>query len=294
MAEEKPVADEAIDRAHRVDLSRRCWANDRAWGKIRADELTGNGKDQVGLKQGVFLLIKIRKEEPIRRIGEGSNRWLHAISREVHPFQEVTDLVSPDAERDLQNFSAGNLLTESRVQTRSGLLDESKVERRCIGDCLDMVFGSEIRVGSRDRGKLSRLQRGQCLSEIGSKIGIGRAAISNIPTGIYTELREVREASDLLRSRRLAARQSSESIQVHRFFALGDQVRVQEGGVALFIERVRGNVLRTIPIQGLESQLVRVLSSVRNSTQFCILLPEIGLDQALQQPVALELQHHHG
>jgi hypothetical protein len=116
-------------------------------------------------------------------------------------------------------------------------------------------------------------------AKVAPKSGLVAAAIANIPTGIHAELHDILEASDLLSSCRLAARQSAAPIEIHRLLALRDQVSVQESSVALFIEIVAGDVLRTVTVQLLQSKLVGILSSPRNSSQLRILLPKIGFNQ---------------
>jgi hypothetical protein len=45
------------------------------------------------------------------------------------------------------------------------------------------------------------------------------------------------------------------------------------------IEGVAGDVLRTVAIEKLESELIIILRALGDAAEFAILLPEIGLDQ---------------
>src|SRR5271155_928417 len=53
LTEEEAIADEAVDRTHRIDLAGRCWANYSACGQIWTDELARYGEDQISLNQGI-------------------------------------------------------------------------------------------------------------------------------------------------------------------------------------------------------------------------------------------------
>jgi hypothetical protein len=59
----------------------------------------------------------------------------------------VSDLVSPNAQRDPQHLKMLHLLTHRCVKTRSTLLNVSKVKGRRIRDHLDMIQIAEISVG---------------------------------------------------------------------------------------------------------------------------------------------------
>ena len=80
--------------------------------------------------------------------------------------------------------------------------------------------------GTGNRRELARGERWQRLSEHGSEIGIGGTSISGIPARVYAEFRQVSETADLLGSRCLTARQSTESIEIHGRRAFGYKVRV--------------------------------------------------------------------
>ena len=148
----------------------------------------------------------------------------------------------------------------------------------------------EIRVGPGDRSELPLEQGGQRLRKRGAEIGVRGAAIAGVPTRIDAELHQVGQSADLLGARRLAARQGAEFIEVHRLCAHRYQIRVQERGVALLVERVAGNVLRAVGIEVHEGRLIAVHRCERRvclhgelarsePPQLGILLPEIGFDQ---------------
>src|SRR6266516_2425383 len=90
-------------------------------------------------------------------------------------------------------------LRQRRIKTSATLLDHRKMETRCIGDCLEVIWGVEIIIVSRNGWKLPCTQPRDGLWEGVSKIGVLRvAAIARPPTGVHSELHEVGEQSDLL------------------------------------------------------------------------------------------------
>src|SRR5580693_2643216 len=97
---------------------------------------------------------------------------------------------------------------------------------------------------------LPNIQTLDCLlSEDGTQIGIGRAAVTNPPTGVYTELLEVREPSCLRDTRHFARRDIAKRIEVDHLLALRSQVRVQESYVAHLIIGIVGDILRHVTIK---------------------------------------------
>ena len=98
-------------------------------GRLRLMNSHGTGKIKFVWRSGVRRRIEVWKRQIVGRIGHRSDRWLHSVAREIHPFQEVTDLVATNAERDFQDLGVRYLLAERRVQARTGLLDETEVER---------------------------------------------------------------------------------------------------------------------------------------------------------------------
>ena len=154
----------------------------------------GTGKDQAGLERadsrGLKKLGNVRPELVRKR----RDRGLHSVARKIDPFQEVRDLVSPNAKRDLKHFQMPHLLTHGRVETRAALLDISEVKGCGIGDHLNMVGMSvEVGIGSGDGGDVVE---GDRLGKRGAEVRIGCAAIANEPTGVDVEVHEVGEATD--------------------------------------------------------------------------------------------------
>src|SRR5579862_6995150 len=159
------------------------------------------------------------------------------------------------------------------------------MERRSIGDDLDVVGIPEIGIGDGDGGAVVD---GNGLRKRGAKIGVCRAAITDEPAGVDVEVHEVGEAADVLRSRRLASLEREELVEVYRLCALRLQVSVEEVGVADFVDGIAGDVLRAIGIEVREGSLIAVqrLAGVylnglaRGETaQLRILCPQITFDE---------------
>lgn len=101
----------------------------------------------------------------------------------------MADLVAADPEGDPQHFRARHLLAKGCIEAGARLLYEPEMERSGVGDGLDMVIRSEIRVVPGDRGELSLEQGGQRLFKFRAEIGVPGAAIADVPAGINAELR---------------------------------------------------------------------------------------------------------
>ena len=175
----------------------------RAVRQVRVDEFAGNGEDQAGLNQIGRLQWWIREKIREREAGYGVRKRrhgrLHAVTCEISPLQEVSDLVSANTDRDLQHFQTGDFTAKRRIETRSTLFDHSEVKSRYIRDRLDMIVSGEVRIGSsveivvvpRNGGNIVESQR---LRESAAEVWIGRTAVANVPTGVDVELHEVGEA----------------------------------------------------------------------------------------------------
>jgi hypothetical protein len=87
------------------------------------------------------------------------------------------------------------------------------------------------------------------------------------------------KAFDLCGPCGLAARQSTDLVEVHGLLAAHDEVCVQKLRVTLFIEGITGYVLRSIPIKLLEGILVSILGTGGDAAQLRILLPEVGFNE---------------
>jgi len=66
-------------------------------GKIRANELGRNWEDQAGLNAGIEWAKEIGKCYAEFFVRKRRYRGLHAIAREIDPFQKMGYLVSADA-----------------------------------------------------------------------------------------------------------------------------------------------------------------------------------------------------
>jgi hypothetical protein len=77
----------------------------------------------------------------------------------------------------------------------------------------------------------------------------------------------------------LTAGQCAEPVEIHGVLAAHGKISIQELGVALFIERVAADVLRSVGIELLQSQLVWVLGAGSYSAEFRVLLPKVGFDE---------------
>src|ERR1700722_954326 len=150
------------------------------------------------------------------------------------------------------------------------------MEGRRVGNRLDMVCVLEVGIGPGDGRSISD---GDCLRKSCAKIRIGSTAIPDIPASVYVEVHQVGQTSDLLRARCLASQQDAKLIEVDWVRSLGFQVSVKKIGMADFVDCITGDVLRTVTIEELQSQLVVVLGPLGNATEFRVLQPQIAFDQ---------------
>ncbi len=183
--------------------------------------------------------------------------------------------VSPNTQSNFQHLQARNFLTQSGVETRPALLNESKMKSGCVSDHLDVVRIVEVRVVGWNGFSILDLKG---LHKCSPEIRISVAAIADVPACIHSKIGEISETlSRLIGAIRLTAGERSESIEIYRLLALEDQICVEEICVTQLIERVTGDVLRTIGIEELESELIVILCSLSDSTELSILLPQVGL-----------------
>jgi len=101
---------------------------------------------------------------------------LDSIAGKIDPFQKVSDLVSRNTQRDFEHFQTADFLAECRIETRATLFDISEVERRSVGDNLNVVGIPKIGIGPGDGGAVGDVNG---LRKYGAKIRIGRAAIAD-------------------------------------------------------------------------------------------------------------------
>ena len=117
------------------------------------------------------------------------------------------------------------------------------------------------------------------LRERSSEVRIRGAAIPDIETGIDVEMHEIGQTADVLSAGCAAALEVAEGIEVDRIGTFGFEIGIEKGGVTDFIERVAGDVLRPVPVEVLQGQLIWILGPAGDATQFGILRPQIGFDQ---------------
>src|ERR1700733_14991409 len=162
-------------------------------GEVGADEFPRDGKDKGGWDEvGRFqrwVVEEIRERQAGDGIHKRRHRLLYSIAREINPFEEVSDLVSTDAEGDLKHLRIRDFLTHGCVKTRAALLNHSKVKSRCIGDGLKMVGRAvEIGIVFGDGGNSIESDR---LGKSRTEVRIGCATVANEPTGVDVEMHEV-------------------------------------------------------------------------------------------------------
>jgi hypothetical protein len=111
------------------------------------------------------------------------------------------------------------------------------------------------------------------------------AAIAGPETGVDIEVHQVRKPSDLCGPDRFTAGQIGKLIEVDRVSADRLQVGVDEGKVALFGVSVVVDVLRHVDVKDLQRSHVEraaaldpVLFGILGSSEFGVLLPQIGLE----------------
>src|SRR5581483_10776339 len=201
------------------------------------------------------------------------------------PRLEVCCLGRANTEQNAQNLWIADPLGQRWVEAGATLLDEGEVEARRIGYCLDVIVGGEITIVSGNRRKLPLHQTWDGWREGATQIGVlGTAAIAGPITGVYRELHEVGEPSDLLSTCRFAARQGAELIQIDGTCADRLQVGVDEGEVAHLILGIVVDILGHVGVQELDGLRVDWIPTatrdftVLNTGEFVVLLPQIGFE----------------
>ena len=129
------------------------------------------------------------------------HRRLDSVAGKIDPLQKVSDFVSPNTERDFQHFQTADFLAECRIKTRASLFDISKVERRSVGDDLNVVGIPKICIGPGDGGAVGDVNG---LRKGGAEVRIFCAAIACVPTGIDSHIHQVCETANLAGSGCLA------------------------------------------------------------------------------------------
>src|SRR5512142_388422 len=134
-----------------------------------------------------------------------------------------------DAEEDTQYLPTGHSLCQGGVEAGSPLLDHRKVKPRRVGNRLEVVFGFQVSIRPGDCRELALKQSWYRLWKGVPKIRVlGATAVTCPPTRINGELHEIGEPAHLLCTRRFAARQRAEFVQIDRRPALCYQIRVDK------------------------------------------------------------------
>src|SRR6516225_3467422 len=108
----------------------------------------------------------------------------------------MADFGSADAKQDTENFHIRRPLREHWIQTGPTLLDPWEMKTSRVADRLYKAPIRRIGIGSRDRGVLTDSERGNCIAEFITEIGISfAAAIAGPEIGVNRELRQIREPS---------------------------------------------------------------------------------------------------
>jgi hypothetical protein len=192
------------------------------------------------------------------------HRGLHSVAGKIHPFQKMRDLVSANAQGDLQHLGIRHFLTHSRVKTGATLLNGSEMKSRDVRDGLDLRVAGNVEIGvgravigigpGDGRNPVERDRLGKA----GAEIRIGGAAIADEPARVDVELREIGDAKGTTGPRGSASGQRAESFQADRLASPERQILVDKGGMAHFIQRVAGDVLRAIRIEVRQGCLVGI------------------------------------
>jgi hypothetical protein len=101
-------------------------------------------------------------------------------------------------------------------------------------------------------------ERRKRLYKSSAGVGVCRAVVARVPTGVHGELHQVGKTANLLCAGSVAARQRPELVEVHGGFPPQSEPGGQELRVALFVEVVTGSVLRAVGIEVHEGRLIAI------------------------------------
>src|SRR5580704_14716324 len=102
----------------------------------------------------------------------------------------MIDLHTPDANQDAQNFQVAGFEGQDRIEARSALLNIGEVNACNVGNRLD--GGWRVVVVQRYGRLVGNVDE---LRKLGAQIGVLRAAVAEIPTGIHGERLQVGQPS---------------------------------------------------------------------------------------------------
>src|SRR6202051_2474761 len=117
-------------------------------------------------------------------------RLCHCVAHLIVPERKVIDLHSADTQQDSQDFKIGGLERQDRIKARSTLFDESEMNGGNVGNGLDS--GLRAIVLQRNGGLVDDIQE---LRIPRPQVWILRAAVAEIPTGVYGERLQVGQTS---------------------------------------------------------------------------------------------------
>ncbi len=258
-----------------------------AGGQIPAQESARLGEDEVGLVELAALGVEIRKDQVGVRIDDSRQRLGDRVAGFVVPEREVIGLDPADRHDDAQDLEAGRPERHDAVQARAALLDVPEVKARRVGDRLHTVLACVhggrwlllvrgcVDVVERDRRLALDRDR---LSEAPTEIGVGSRPVAGVPARIHIELEQVGQPALLLGSRRLAARQRPERVEVDGAGATGAQVRIEKRRVTQLVVGVIADVLGHVAIEIRQRSHVRRVAAV-GAPELVVLLPQVDLDQ---------------
>ena len=182
----------------------------------------------------------------------------------------------------------GSALRHCGIKAGATLLDRRKVEARGVCDGPKEVGVAGIGVGSRNCRMLACEQVGDRLreNETGLQVGVTvTVSVPNPPTGVHSELREVRKAKLSAGSRGSAAGQGTKLFEADGTGPFGLKICIQKVLMGEFIVRVVVDVLRHITIKDLKSAGIGRISAaawnfarVWNTAEFVVLNPEVRFE----------------
>jgi hypothetical protein len=199
-----------------------------------------------------------------------------------------------DTEQDSQDHRIGDPLGLCRVEAGATLLDRGEMERRSIGDRLEVVLRRQVEIAPGDRrkallGNLAGNQvRNRRLKDAKPiKIGIMvRVAVPSPPSGIDEKLRQVGEPfTDIffINPCRCTALQGPKFVQIDWLLANRNQKRVNEVKVRELILGIVVDILIHVPVEDFQRIGLSCATAparyffILNSSKLVVLLPQVRL-----------------
>ena len=179
--------------------------NDGTERQVLADELAWRRHHHTRGPLGMCE-VEIGKHQAIAAVHRGSVACL------VIPDFEVRHFTAFDARDDSEREAAAALEAERVVKAGAALLDHRKVERRGIGDGLNLVGSIEALILNRDRRTIHDVHH---LLERVAEVWIAGTAVAQIPTGVHVEVHQIRQPRCLQRCHGTAW-QRAEEFEIHR------------------------------------------------------------------------------